>query len=180
VSGRWRSCIANAALVHVGSSVGSQSRATVEAGVAIRGAWQGAIRAGIARVALDTYGASTWRIAGVVSRVDVGRASLLADVEAVDGPGGYDTSLALASRVRVGAAQMIGRLRVDGDRFAGAGIAVLARMHARLSLLAGYDDGAQSLCAGALVHWRSFEVSTGIEQHPVLGMTQSVSVACVR
>ena len=73
-----------------------------------------------------------------------------------------------------------GTVRIDGDRFVGAGIAAVARLHRSLALLAGYDDGSESARAGVVIDWRGVELATGVFQHPVLGMSQAVSIACFR
>jgi hypothetical protein len=134
----------------------------------------------VERLALDGAGAVTWRVLGVMSRIDAGRVSVVADAEALHGGGVYETSLSLSARVHAGAVQLSGGVRVDGDRFAGAAVSLAARVHPSLALLAGYDDGAQSLRAGAVIRWRDVEIATGVSQHPVLGMSQGVSVACAR
>ena len=165
----------------IDAPVGSQVRTVIEAGYWLRRGWQGALRTGVERLSLDGNPNLTSPIVGAASRVDAGRVSTVADIEALDTPGaGYETSLSLAFRVRAGAAQLIGGVRIDGDRFAGAGIGALARLHRNLALVAGYDDGSESLRAGVVIDWRGVEVATGVFQHPVLGMSQAVSVACFR
>jgi hypothetical protein len=175
-----RSAVVTATAVRVASAVGAHDRAAVEAGFVIRGAWQGAVRAGIERLALDGADAATWRVAGLISRADVGRVSLVADIDVLAGHGFHETSLSLCGLVRAGAAQLVGSVRIDGDRLAGSGVAMVARVHAHLALLAGYDDGVESLRAGAVIGWRGIEVAAGVSQHPVLGLSQGVSVACSR
>jgi hypothetical protein len=175
---RLRSFIIGASATRVGSAVGAYDRAVVESGVVIRDAWQGVLRAGIERLALDGTAAATWRVAGIASRVDVGHASMIADLDVVQGHGVYETTLSLAGVARVGAAQLIGLVRIDGDRFAGSALSLSARVHPHLSLLAGYDDGTGSLRAGAVIGWRGIDVGAGVSQHPVLGLSQGVSIAC--
>lgn len=176
----YRSLIFNPAIMRVASPVGAHDRAIVECGFKAGEGWQGALRAGAERLALDGAGAVTWRVMGVVSRIDAGRVSVVADAEALHGGGVYETSLSLSARVHAGAARLSGGVRVDGDRFAGAAVSLVARVHPSLALLAGYDDGAQSMRAGAVIRWRDVEIATGVSQHPVLGMSQGVSVACAR
>ena len=179
-SGQVRSIILATAMVNVASPVGVHQRATIEAGCAIGEVWQGAVRAGAERLSLNATDTVTWRVAGVMSRVDVGRVSMLADLDVIEGVQRHETALALSARVRAGAAQLVGTMRIDGDRFAGAGIAAIARVHSMLALLTGYDDGSASLSAAIVIDWRSFEIATGVFQHPVLGMSQGVTVACTR
>ena len=168
-------------VVDVASPVGSQTRAVLEAGYSLRHRWQGAVRIGTERLLLDGTPSYASRTAGVASRADVGRVSTIADVEVLDTPGaGYESSLSLAIRVRAGAAQLIGSIRIDGDRFIGAGIAAVARLHESLALLAGYDDGSESMRGAVVIDWRCIEVAAGVFQHPVLGMSQGVSVSCFR
>ena len=180
-SGAVRAFFVTASLTTIDAVVGSQHRAVVEAGYSIRQRWQGAVRAGSERLDLDGNTSLSAHVAGVTSRVDVGRVTTLADLEAVDTYGvGYETSLSLGVRVRASAAQVIGTVRIDGDRFVGAGIAAVARLHRSLALLAGYDDGSESARAGVVIDWRGVELATGVFQHPVLGMSQAVSIACFR
>jgi hypothetical protein len=181
-SGAARAFYFNTSLSSIDAPVGTEMQAVAEAGYVFRRRWQGAVRAGVERIVLDGNPELTSRLVGVTSRVDVGQVTTVADVEARDVAGsGYETSLSLGIRVRAGgAAQLIGSLRVDGDRFVGAGVAAFARLHKSLALLAGYDDGTGSMRAGVVVDWRGIEVATGVFQHPVLGMSQGVSVACFR
>lgn len=179
-SGRAGPWIVNAAAVQVSSPVGDHARAVLEAGFVIRGAWQGAVRAGAERLALDATRPLHARVTGLASRIDAGRVSLLADVEWIEGDGADDTSIVLASRFRAGAARLTGTLRIDGDRFVGAGISLCARVHRDLDVLAGYDDGAGSLRAAVIIHAGMLDMATGVWQHPVLGLSHGVSVACAR
>jgi hypothetical protein len=180
-SGAVRAFFVTGNLTTINAPVGSQQRAGIEAGYSIRRRWQGGLRAGRERLELDGNSTLSTNIAGATSRIDVGRVTTVADIEAIDvhGPG-YDTSLSRGVRVRAGAAQLIGSLRIDGDRFVGAGIAAVARLHRSLALLAGYDDGSESARAGVVIDWRGVELAAGVFQHPVLGMSQAVSIACFR
>jgi len=175
-----RSLIVGASVVNVASPVGAHARAMVEAGLKLGTSWQGAVRAGIERLTLDANDPVSWRVAGVASRADIGRVSAVADVELIEGSGTYETSMVLATRVQAGIAQMIASVRIDGDRFAGAGVSMVARVHSSLALMAGYDDGAESLRGGAVINWGRIEIATGVFQHPVLGMSEAVSIACAR
>jgi hypothetical protein len=180
-SGAVRALFFTGILTSIESPVGSQTRAVAEAGYSLRHRWQGAVRAGVERLSLDGNPSYTWRTVGAASRADVGRVSTVADVEVLDNPGaGYETSVSLATRVRAGAAQLIGSVRIDGDRFVGAGIATVLRLHQSLALLAGYNDGNESMSAAAVIDWHGVEVAAGVFEHPVLGMSQGVSVACFR
>jgi hypothetical protein len=180
-SGAVRAFFVTGTLTTIDAIVGSQQRAVVEAGYSMRRRWQGALRVGSERVDLDGRSSLSTHVAGVASRVDVGRVTTVADIEAMDVDGaGYESSLSLAVRVRAGAAQLIGSIRIDGDRFVGAGVGALARLHRSLALLAGYDDGSESMRAGVVIDWHGVELATGVFQHPVLGMSQAVSIACFR
>ncbi len=180
-SGAVRALFFTGTLTNIDAPVGSQNRIVTEVGYSLRHRWQGAVRAGVDRLSLDGNPALTSHVVGVTSRIDVGRVTTLADVEAIDvyGPG-YQTSISLSARVRSGPAQLIGNIRIDGDRFTGASIAALARLHRSLALLAGYDDGSESMRAAVVIDWRGVEVATGIFQHPVLGMSQGMSVSWFR
>jgi hypothetical protein len=180
-SGAVRAFFVTGSLETIDAPVGSQSRALLEAGYGLRHRWQGGVRAGIERLSLDDNPDVTFHVAGLTSRVDAGHVSTIADVELLDTPGArYESSLALAVRVRAGAAQLIGHVRIDGDRFVGAGVGAVARLHRSLALLAGYDDGSESMRAGVVIDWHGVELATGVFQHPVLGMSQAVSIACFR
>jgi hypothetical protein len=180
-SGAVRALFFTGTLTSIVAPVGSQTRVVAEAGYSLRHRWQGALRAGVERLSLDGTADFTSRVAGVSSRVDVGRVTTVADIELVDTPGaGYESSLSLAGRVRAGPAQLIGNIRIDGDRFVGAGIAAVVRLQRSLALLAGYDDGTESMRGAIVVDWRGIEVATGVFQHPVLGMSREISVSWFR
>jgi hypothetical protein len=169
-----------ASLSQVSSPVGTHARAVAEAGYARRAAWQGAVRWGFERLAIEGAEADRRWVTGAISRVDIGPVAAVADLERVSGEHAYATSLVLAMRVSAGAAQLVGSMRVDGDRFVGAGVAVALRLHSTLGLMAGYDDGSQTARAGAVIAWRGLEIATGVFQHPVLGTSQGVTIACTR
>jgi len=181
VSGSAHAWFVTATLTGVSAPVGAQTRLILEAGYALRRLWQSSARAGAERLSLDGVPARTWRVAGVASRIDMGRVATIADIEIIDGDGaGYETSLTLSMRARAGAAQVIGVVRVDGDRFVGAGVALAVRVGRTLTLMAGYDDGSASMRFAVVIDWRGVEIATGVSQHPVLGMSQGMSVACFR
>src|SRR5262249_26581714 len=114
-SGAVRAFFFTGSVSTVDARVGSHARAVAEAGYSLRHRWQGSVRAGIERLTLDGNPELTTRIAGMASRVDVGRVSAIADIDLVDTPGaGYESSLSLASRLRAGPAQLIGNIRIDG------------------------------------------------------------------
>jgi hypothetical protein len=165
----------------VEAPVGAQARVVIEAGYALRHRWQLGARFGVERLSLDDNADVSTHVAGVASRVDAGRVTMVADLEIIDTYGvGYQTSLSLGSRVRGGPAQLIGTVRIDGDRYVGAGVALFARLDRRLALLAGYDDGTESMRAAVVIDVRGIEVATGVFEHPVLGMSQTMSIACFR
>jgi hypothetical protein len=180
VACRHKSLVFGGWLVNIASPVGDHARAIVEAGFHLGDSWHGIVRGGVERLALIENDPLTWRVAGVESRTEVGRVSTIADVEVIRGHDTYETSMRLAAGVHAGIAELIGTVRIDGDRFAGAGVSTIARVHTNLALLAGYDDGAESLRGGAVVTWRPVEIAIGVYQHPVLGLSQGVSVAWVR
>jgi hypothetical protein len=175
-----RRVLLSGSLFQVSSPVGNQSRAMVETGFLARGLWQGALRAGSERVALEGAQADGRRVVGAISRVDVGPAAAVADFERVTGLRVNETTLTLSLLVTAGVVQLAGHARAEGDRFAGAGVAVAARLHSALCLMAGYEDGTQTARAAAVVGWNGFEVAAGAFQHPVLGTSQGVMVACAR
>jgi len=178
-SGSVKTAFFMASITGIDAPVGSHNQALVEAGYAVPHRWQAAVRVGAQKLSLDGTPALTTHVAGVASRVDVGRVTTVADLEATDVEGpGYETALSLAARVRAGIAQLVGNIEIDGDRFVGAGVSVFARLHSSLALMAGYDDGTESMRAGAVIDWRGIEVAAGVFEHPVLGASQVVSVAC--
>ena len=180
-AGAVRAVFFTGSVASIDAPVGSQARVVIEAGYLLRHRWQGAVRAGIERLELNGYPTLTTHVAGVASRVDAGRVSAVADLDLEDTFGvGYETSLSFASRVRAGPLQLIGNIRIDGDRYVGAGIAACMRLERSLALLAGYDDGSESVRAGVVIDWRGIEVATGVFEHPVLGMSQVLSIACFR
>jgi hypothetical protein len=180
-AGAVRAVFFTGSVATVDAAVGTQARVVVEVGYTLRHRWQACVRGGIERLSLAGNPQLTTRVAGMASRIDVGRFTTVADLDATDTAGpGYETSLSLAARTRAGPAQLIGTIRIDGDRYIGAGIAVFARLHRSLALLAGYDDGSESMRAGMVIDWHGVEVATGVFGHPVLGMSQAVSIACFR
>ncbi len=120
-------------------------------------------------------------VTGFLSRADVGRISAIADVDVVSRESARDVDVTLGLVARAGrAASLIGTTRFDGTGIAAAGIAFVSRLTDALSLLAGYDDGTDSVRAAAVVSLASWRVSTGVFYHSVLGVSQGVTVAWVR
>jgi hypothetical protein len=180
-AGAVRAVFFTGSVATVTAPVGSQARVVIEAGYVLRHRCQAAVRAGVECLELDGVSTLTTRVAGVASRVDAGRVSVVADLDLHDTYGaGYETSLSLGSRVHGGPAQLIGTIRIDGDRYVGAGVALFVRLNRSLALLAGYDDGTESMRAGLVIDVRGVEVATGVFEHPVLGMSQTMSIACFR
>jgi hypothetical protein len=170
----------SASLCQVAAPVGSQARATLEVGYARRGAWQGAARVGFERVALDGVPAEDGPLAGAISRVDVGRVAVIADAELLSGERMRATSVSSTVLVRAGVATLVASICIEDERLSGAGVAVGARLDSRLAVVAGYDDVAQTMRAGAVVSWGGVEVAAGCFLHAVLGASQGVSVAWTR
>lgn len=179
-AGLWHGAVLRGELVQVASPVGAHTRAAAEVGYAAAGGWQGAGRVGFERVALTDHAADQTLVAGVTHRVGAGRAAVIADVEVATGERMRATTLSLAVSARAGPALIVAGLRLDGEAWAGASVGVAARVHPSLSLLAGYDEGSDTLRAGVVVSWRSVEASVGLYQHEVLGASRGATVAWAR
>lgn len=165
----------------IASPVGNHARAIVEAGYARPGAWQGALRAGVERVSLRGAEPERSLVGGAFSRADVGPVSIVADLEVVSGFYAQSTSVSIAAIGHAGPfATVVGSARFDGSRVVAVGVAVIASVHPRLGLIAGYDDGTETSRLAARIVVGDMDVSTGVAHHPVLGLSHVVSVAWMR
>lgn len=165
----------------IASPVGDHVRGLVEAGYARPGSWQGALRAGVERVALRGTEPERSLVGGAFSRADVGPVSIIADLEVVSGFYAQSTSVSIAAIGRTGPfATVVGSARFDGSRMVAVGVAVVASVHRRLGLIAGYDDGTETSRVAARIAAGDIDVSAGVAHHPVLGLSHLVSVAWTR
>ncbi len=161
----------------VGSPVGSHVRATATAGIAA-GRWRTAVRAGVESLSLAGGPSQPATVTALVSGVDVGDTSLRADVESIAGWSGRATFMTVALAARLaGHATVVSSLRFDGPGSLALVVAAIVPLHARLSVLAGYDDGTETLSAGVTVNAGRCTLATGVFRHAVLGPSQGVSVA---
>ncbi|HEX5131039.1 MAG TPA: hypothetical protein VFX92_00980 [Candidatus Krumholzibacteria bacterium] len=166
-----------AELARLGSPVGAQQRACGSIGW--RGdRWRASLRAGVESLALRGAATESSPVIGLASAADVGSLSLSADVETIAGGGDRAWLLALAMTGRIGArASVVTSLRYDGPGALALGVAAIAPLHSRLSLLAGYDDGTETLRVAAVIATGRWRVASGVFRHPVLGQSQGLSLA---
>jgi hypothetical protein len=120
-------------------------------------------------------------ITGVFSRADVGAVSAIADVDVVSRENGRDVDVTVGVVARAGhAATIVGSARFDGTNVIAAGVALVSRLTGTFALLAGYDDGTDSVRGAAVVALSGWRVSTGVFYHGVLGVSHGVTVAWTR
>lgn len=163
----------------LGAPVGSHARATVVAGVS-SSRWRVALRGGVELLALDGSPGESSTVAALVSVVDTGGATLLADVETIAGREGRATFLKVAACGRLaGRSRMLASMRYDGPGALSLGIALAVMLHRSLSLLAGWDDGTETARAGVLLKAGRLALTTAVFQHAVLGVSQGASLAVV-
>lgn len=180
-TGRVAALPVGVSMTQLASPVGSETRAEVELGYAPGARWHCAARVGVEMVAITGAESEQALVTGLRSRADVGRISAIADVDVVSRPDARDVDVTLGVIARAGrAASLIGTARFDDVGLAAAGVAFVSRVTGALSLLAGYDDGTDSVRGAAVVSLASWRVSTGVFYHPVLGVSQGVTVAWVR
>jgi len=164
-------------VARLGAPVGSHTRATVCAGVE-SGRWRVALRGGIESLALIGAPGASSIVAAVVSGIDVGNATLSADVESIRDASGNATFLALALEGPVTShARLLASMRYDGPRALAVGAAAVVPVYRSLSLLAGYDDGTETARLGAVIDAGRLSVTTAAFRHAVLGVSQGASVA---
>jgi hypothetical protein len=162
------------------SPVGSESRAYLEGGYQASARWLCAARAGVEIVSIGDA-AERALVTGMFSRADLGALSAIADVDVVSRETGRDVDLTLGVVARAGrAATIVGSARFDGTNVIAAGVALVSRLTSALALLAGYDDGTDSVRGAAVVALSGWRVSTGVFYHGVLGVSHGVTVAWTR
>ncbi len=180
-SGRMGSATAGASLYQLMSPVGSETRADVEVGYAAAARWRCAARAGVEMVSITGAAGEKVLVTGVASRADVGRISAIADVDVVSREKTRDVEVALGLVARAGrGASVVATARFDGRGVAAAGVAFVSRLTGALSLVAGYDDGTESIRGAAVISLSSWCVCTGVFYHGVLGLSQGVTVSWAR
>jgi hypothetical protein len=161
----------------LGAPVGSHTRATVLAGVESE-RWRVAVRAGVESLALAGAPGESAIVTALISGVDLGGASLVADVESIAGPAERAVTMTVALAARLSSrATVLTSMRYDGPGALAVGAAAIVPVHRALSLLAGYDDGTETARVGATVRAGRWTVATGAFRHAVLGMSQGVSLA---
>jgi hypothetical protein len=166
-------------IARLGAPVGSHARATVIAGVSSP-RWRVGVRGGVELLALNGVPGESFTVAALVSVVDAGGATLLADVETIAGRGARVTFLNIAACGSVtGRSRMLASMRYDGPGALSLGIACALVLHRSLSVLAGWDDGTETARAGVLVKTGRLALTTAVFQHAVLGVSQGASLAVV-
>jgi hypothetical protein len=180
-TGRTGSYPVGVSVAQLASPVGSEARAELQMGYAPSPRWTCAARVGVETVSIAGAAAQRATVAGVHARADAGPISSIADIDVVSRAQGRDTEVSLAVVARAGgAASVVASARFDGAGVAGAGVALVSRLTGALALLAGYDDGTESVRGAAVVSLAGWRVSTGVFYHGVLGISHAVTVAWTR
>jgi len=170
-------CRVGVEITQIAAPVGSQTRVAADIGYASPSRWSAALRVGTERLVLDGVDGEAAVVAGVLSSADLGPATVLAEVESIGDGDAREIWMRLATVARAGTiARIVTSARVATPGGAALGVGVRAVLHPALSLLAGYDDGAETLSAGVAVAVRRWELSAGVFRHAVLGLSQSVSL----
>ncbi len=176
-SARVGSFLAGVSIAQLASPVGSESRAELELGYRPGARWLCRARAGVETVAITGAAGERAILAGFYSRAEVGRIAAIADVDVVSRDHVRDVEIAIALAGQAGPVSIVATSRFDGDAVAAAGIAVVSRVAGRLALVAGYDDGTESIRGAALVSLSSWQLGVGVFQHAVLGVSQGVTLS---
>lgn len=162
------------------SPVGSETRTYLEGGYQAGARWLCAARVGVETVSVGGVSARSL-VTGVLSRADLGAISTVADVDVVSWENEREIDVTLGVVARLGrAATVVGNARFDGTNVVAAGVALVSRLTGALALLAGYDDGTDSVRGAAVIGLSNWRVSTGVFYHGVLGVSHGVSVAWAR
>jgi hypothetical protein len=120
-------------------------------------------------------------VTGAYACAVAGRVSVVADVDVVSRTLTRDIDVTFGVVARAGsAACVVASARFDDSGVAGAGVSLVSRLSGALSLLAGYDDGTESIRGAAVVSLANWRVSTGVFYHGVLGISQAVTIAWTR
>jgi hypothetical protein len=107
--------------------------------------------------------------------------SVVADVDVVSHALARDTAVTFGVVARAGTlACVAASARFDDARIVGAGVSVISRIGGALSLLAGYDDGTETIRGAAVISLANWHLSTGVFYHGVLGVSQAVTIAWAR
>ncbi len=168
------------AAMQIAAPVGAQTRVSADAGYEA-GGWSAAVRVGIERLALDAGASDAAIVAGVASRVTLGPVTSIAEVESIGAGETREIWIRFATVARAGrVADIVTSARVTAPGSMALGVGMRAALHPALALLAGYDDGTETLSAGVAIAVRRWELSAGVFRHAVLGLSQSVSLAWSR
>ncbi|HEU4929618.1 MAG TPA: hypothetical protein VFU38_07280 [Candidatus Krumholzibacteria bacterium] len=179
-NGRAASLLAGLSIAQLSSPVGSESRAELELGYRPSARWLCLARGGIEMVSIPGTPGESAVVAGFHSRAQAGPISAIADVDVVSRAGARDVELSIGLVGRIGAASIVTTSRFDGNAVASVGIAVVSRFAGRLALLAGYDDGTESIRGAAVVSFSCWQFDVGVFQHAVLGVSQGVTISWLR
>lgn len=180
-SGRVGVMPLGASLSQLASPVGSETRADAEIGYAPSVRWSCAARAGVETVGLSGAAPEHSLVVGAYAHADAGRLTVVADVDVVSRTFARDVAVALGVVAHAGSsACVVASVRFDDAGVAGAGVSLVSRIGGVLALLAGYDDGTESIRGAAVVSLSNWRVSTGVFYHGVLGVSQAVTIAWTR
>ncbi len=168
-------------LAQLASPVGNETRADIEVGYAPSTRWSWVARAGVETVAIVGAPSERALVVGAHARADVGRVAAIADVDVVSHAPTRDVAVTIGVVARATSlASVVANARFDGLGVAGAGVSLVSRVGGALALVAGYDDGTESIRGAAVVSLASWRVSTGVSYHGVLGVSQAVTIAWTR
>jgi hypothetical protein len=163
------------------SPVGDEARVDAELGYAPGSRWSCAARVGVETVSLVGTAREDALVTGMCARANAGHVSVVADVDVVSRTLARDIELTFGVVARAGsAACVVASARFEGSGVAGAGVSLVSRIGGALSLLAGYDDGTESIRGAAVISLNHWRVSTGVYYHGVLGVSQAVTIAWTR
>ncbi len=180
-SGRAGVAPVAASISQLAAPIGSEARADMEIGYAPGARWSCNARVGLETVSLAGAVRENAVVTGAYARAQAGRVAVVADVDVVSRSLARDVAVTLGVMARAGnAASVVASARFDGFGIAGAGVALISRIGNALALVAGYDDGTESIRGAAVVSLARWRVSTGVFYHGVLGVSQAVTIAWVR
>ncbi len=179
-SGRAGVLPAGFAIAQLSSPVGNESRAELELGYRPSARWLCLARAGIETVSIIGVPDERAIVTGFHARAEARRITAIADVDLISRASAREIGLSIGVVGRIGSTSIVATAQFDGRAVASTGIAVVSRFAGRLALLAGYDDGTESVSGAAVVSFSRWRFGVGVFQHAVLGVSQGVTLSWSR
>ncbi len=179
-SGVLGACVLRGEVAQIGSPVGAESRGAIDVAVGSHARWTFGGRAGLARLAIAEATSESRPIVGLVSQVVVGAVTTRVDVETEGLDAARVMTMCVAVAARVSSGTVVSTVRADGPGAMAIGVSASVTLHPAFALLAGFDDGTETISGAVAVRVRGCEVCAGVYRHAVLGMSQGISLVWSR